>query len=148
MKKILPVLFFFIAANTFAQKLKDIPPAPPPPPIVVSNDKDVVFQKVEVEAAFPGGREAWIKFLQKNLKTNVPAKNGAPVGTYTVIVRFLVEKDGKISEVVIETDPGYGTGEEAIRVIKKSPKWKHGMQNGVPVGSIKRQPISFLVERN
>jgi protein TonB len=49
----------------------------------------------------------------------VPVDNGAPAGRYTVVLSFIVDKSGNISEINAENDPGYGTKEEAMRVLKK-----------------------------
>ncbi|MFX8523828.1 energy transducer TonB, partial [Acinetobacter baumannii] len=73
---------------------------------------------------------AWAKYLERNLNRDLPVENGAPPGQYTVIVSFIVSKDGSISDVTAENDPGYGTKAEAIRVIAKGPKWKPAVQNG------------------
>jgi protein TonB len=102
---------------------------------------EVIYTKVDKEAQFRG----WAEYLQKNLKANVPIKKGAPNGTYTVIVDFIVSKDGTISDTKAETNFGYGMEEEVIRVIKKGPKWIPGSQNGRFVNSYRRQPITFLV---
>ncbi len=104
-----------------------------------------VYEKVEIEAAFPGGADAWRLYLQQNLKANVPVKNGAPAGEYKVIVRFIVSTDGKITAVEAETDYGHGMEKEVIRIIKKGPKWLPAMQNGKSVNAYRRQPITFLV---
>ncbi len=104
-----------------------------------------VFEKVEVEAAFPGGVDAWRLYLQQNLKANVPVKKGAPAGAYKVIVKFIVSTDGQITDVEAETDYGFGMEKEVIRIIKKGPKWLPAMQNGKSVNAYRRQPITFLV---
>ena len=108
-------------------------------------DENKVFNKVEVEAAFPGGEAAWRRYLQNNLDANTPVDNGAPEGTYTVIVRFIVSKDGSISDVEAETKHGYGMEEEAKKIIKKGPKWTPALQNGRNVNAYRRQPITFVV---
>ena len=108
-------------------------------------DDNQVFTKVEVDAEFPGGMGAWAKFLQRNLDADVPVNNGAPVGTYRVIIRFIVGKDGSASDIQPETSFGYGMEEEAIRAIKKAPKWTPAIQNGRNVNAYKRQPITFVV---
>lgn len=54
-------------------------------------DSVKVFEKVEVEAEFPGGVQAWRGFLERNLNAQVPADKGAPAGSYTVVVRFIVD---------------------------------------------------------
>ncbi|MEQ1554557.1 MAG: energy transducer TonB, partial [Ferruginibacter sp.] len=114
-----------------------------PPVKVVEEDK--VFQKVEIEAEYPGGAGAWRKYLERNLSGDVATSAGAPTGVYQVIVRFIVGKDGEIRDVVAETNHGYGMEEEAVKAIKKGPKWSPGIQNGNQVTSIKRQPITFQV---
>jgi protein TonB len=108
-------------------------------------DDNTVFTKVEVDAEFPGGPGAWAKFLSKNLDPQVPVDAGAPVGTYRVIIRFIVSKDGTASDVEAETNFGYGMEDEAIRAIKKAPKWTPALQNGRNVNAYKRQPITFVV---
>ena len=148
MKKILLVLTLFVATNTFAQTEEVKVPKPPPQLPIEDNedsDDDDIFQKVEVESEFVGGAKAWREFLQKNLNADVPANKKAKAGIYTVIVAFVVNRDGTLSNFKLETNPGYGTGEEVLRVMKKSPKWKPGYQNGIRVSSLKRQPISFQV---
>ena len=112
-------------------------------PKVVEEDK--IFTKVEIEAEYPGGQGAWGNYLRKNLNGQVASDNSAPSGTYTVIVRFIVAKDGSISDVTPETSVGFGMEQEAVRVIKKGPNWKPAQQNGNIVKAYRRQPISFVV---
>lgn len=109
------------------------------------DDEGKIFNKVEVEAEFPGGNAAWSRYLKNNLNANTPVDNGASEGTYTVIVRFIVSKDGSISDVVAETKHGYGMEAEAIKIIKKGPSWKPALQNGRNVNAYRRQPITFVV---
>jgi protein TonB len=111
-----------------------------------SNDEDKIFTKVENEAAFPGGEAAWRRFLEKNLNASTPIDNGAPEGTYQVIVKFIVSKDGSISDVQAESKHGYGMEDEAVKVIKRGPKWKPALQNGRNVNAYRRQPITFVVQ--
>lgn len=106
---------------------------------------DSVFTREEKEATFPGGDAAWRAFLGRNLNVEVPANNRAPSGVYTVVVKFIVTKDGTLSDVFAETYVGYGVEVEAIRVIKKSPQWLPAKQYGRFVNAYRRQPISFSV---
>lgn len=108
-------------------------------------DYDKVFTVVQNPAEFPGGQSAWGKYLERNLNRDLPVENGAPPGKYTVIVSFIVSKDGSISDVTAENDPGYGTKAEAMRVITKGPKWKPAVQNGRNVIYRNRQSITFVV---
>lgn len=110
-------------------------------------DEDVVFSRVEQEAEFPGGTAAWRQFLMKNLNAAIPARNGAPAGTYKVLVQFLVSKTGEISGIRALTNHGYGMEQEVIRVIKLGPKWKPAWQNGRCVNAYRKQPVVFLIEK-
>ena len=83
--------------------------------------------------------------MERNLDSDLPVSNGAPAGKYTVVVSFLVDKNGVISDVVAENDPGYGTKAEAVRVITKGPNWKPAIQNGNKVIYRHKQSISFMV---
>ncbi|MDD2794112.1 MAG: energy transducer TonB [Sediminibacterium sp.] len=108
-------------------------------------EDETIFYTVQIAAAFPGGKEEWVKFLEKNLNSTIPLENGAPSGKYTVIISFIVSKDGSISDVVAENDPGWGTKAEAVRVIAKGPKWTPAVQNGRNVIYRHRQSITFMV---
>jgi TonB-dependent SusC/RagA subfamily outer membrane receptor len=104
-----------------------------------------VFTKVEKPAQFPGGNAGWIKYLERNLNRDIPVMRGGPVGKYTVILSFLVEEDGSVSHVSALNDPGYGTVDEAIRVIEKGPRWIPAEQNGKKVMYLVKQTVSFAI---
>lgn len=106
---------------------------------------DVVFERAEIEAYFPGGIAAWQQFLKNNLNPMVPIDNGAPAGRYVVYVQFIVDKNGKISDVVALTNHGYGMEQEVIRIIKKSGDWSPAIQNQRPVKAYRKQPVTFEV---
>lgn len=108
-------------------------------------DYNKVFTVVQIPAEYPGGLAAWNKYLERNLNSNAPVDNGAPAGRYTVILSFIVDKTGNISEINAENDPGYGTKEEAVRVLKKGGGWKAAVQNGRNVIYRHRQSITFQV---
>lgn len=101
--------------------------------------------KPEIPASFPGGKAAWLKYLERNLNIDLPVKKGGPPGTYTVIVQFTVHEDGFLSNIKALNNPGYGTAEEAVRVITKGPKWEPAQQNGKKVASIVKQSITFVI---
>lgn len=105
-------------------------------------DENQVFTKVEIEARFAGD---WSRFLQRTLNAETPVNNGAPAGQYTVIVQFIVDKQGAISDVKALTNHGYGMEEEAVRAIKKAQKWEPAVQNGRQVNAYRKQPITFVV---
>jgi hypothetical protein len=105
-----------------------------------------VFDKVEKEASFPDGVTAWRKFLERNVNPEVPANNYAPPGTYTVIVQFIVDKNGTISEIKPLTKHGFGMEEEVLRVIKMGPNWLPATIDGKPVKAYRKQPLTFQVD--
>jgi protein TonB len=109
-------------------------------------DYEGIFNVVQIPAQFPGGLPAWSRYLERNLNSTLPVENGAPPGKYTVFVTFIVDKSGNISEVKAENDPGYGTKEEAIRVIQKGPAWTPAIQNGRKVIYRHKQGITFQVQ--
>lgn len=110
------------------------------------DDENKIFEKVEIEAKFPGGDAAWKKYLERNLSNFNPADNGAPAGTYTVYVQFVVDKDGNISDVRALTNYGYGMEDQAVKVIKRGPSWEPAIQNGRKVKAYRKQPITFVVQ--
>lgn len=104
-----------------------------------------IFEKVEVEASFPGGEQGWREFLEQNLDAAVPVKNRAPAGKYTVMIQFVVNKEGKISNIKPLTHLGFGMEPEVMRILRKSPKWVPAIMNGKPVNAYRRQPVTFMV---
>ncbi len=108
-------------------------------------DYDKTFTKVEIESEFPGGAGAWLRYLNKNLRYPDDAVNNEIQGT--VVVQFIVDKEGNVSDVQAISGPeSGGLREEAVRVIKKSGKWTPAVQNGRQVKSYKKQPIVFKLE--
>lgn len=110
------------------------------------DDENAIVTFVQIDAAFPGGQDAWLNYLRNNLRGEIPVDNGATAGKYTVVVRFVVSLDGSVSDVKCENDPGFGMCEEAVRVIKKTKNWTPAINNGKHVNAYRRQPVIFLVE--
>lgn len=106
-----------------------------------------IFRPVETEASFPGGKAEWTKYLQKNLNADVAVKKKAPAGSYEVVIQFIVNKDGTVDSIKALTNHGYGMEEEAMRVIRKGPKWTPAFQNGKIVRAFKRQSIIFFLPK-
>jgi protein TonB len=106
------------------------------------NTEPEIFRDVQVHAKFNGN---WEKFLLRYLNGNVPIDNGAPVGRYKVTIEFVVDKEGKVSDLKAISNAGYGMEQEAIRVLKKSDKWDPAIQNGYPVKAYRQQSIVFEV---
>ncbi len=102
---------------------------------------DEVFNFVEQQPVYPGGMAAFYVYIQKNLKYPSRARRMGIEGK--VFVQFVVDKKGFISEVKAVKGIGAGCNEEAVRVIKSSPKWKAGKQRGKAVKVRMMLPITF-----
>ncbi|HMK27060.1 MAG TPA: energy transducer TonB [Chitinophagaceae bacterium] len=125
-----------------------------PKPGDLDGDKGIVQPKNEPESDEPRAIVDiparfvldWKKFLIKNLKAETPVDNGAGVGRYTVVIQFVVDKEGNVSDIKALTNHGYGMEEEALRVIKKSPQWEPAIYNGYKVKAYHKQMITFDVQ--
>lgn len=117
-----------------------------------SKDTVGVFEEVEEEAAFPGGDTAWRSFLIHNLNVDkisdlvkIPPKK--KVFTQTIVVRFIVCKDGSLCEIKAEKKGQAPLKAEAERVIRNSPNWIPAVVKGKNVKAYRRQPITFQFEQ-
>jgi TonB-dependent SusC/RagA subfamily outer membrane receptor len=99
-----------------------------------------------IPAEFPGGLSAWAKYLERNLDRDIAFKKGATPGRYTVVLLFDISEDGTISNVQAQNDPGFGTKEEAINLILKSPKWTPALKDGKRVSYTHKETIHFFVK--
>ena len=102
---------------------------------------DKPFDVVEQMPEFPGGKEALMKFISENVKYPKEAEEKGLQGR--VVVRYVIEKDGSISEVEIAKSVNEYLDAEAIRVVNAMPKWKPGKQNGKPVRVKFTLPVTF-----
>ena len=107
-----------------------------------------IFTKTQTPPEFSGGKEAWLKYLQHNLNTDIPVQKGCPTGKYIDTLNFIVNADGSLHNVQSKNNPGYGTKEEAERVLKASPNWKPAIQNGIPVVAKHQITITFVVSED
>ncbi len=112
---------------------------------VISKDNRV-YTNAEIPAVYKNGERDWALFLSINTKSNLPQKANVRPGRYQVMVRFVIEKDGRLSNIVCEDNPGMGICEEVKRVIQLSKKWKPATVLGVPVKSTRRQLFTFELE--
>jgi periplasmic protein TonB len=114
-------------------------------------DKEA-FTSVQIEASFPGGVNAWKQYLERNLKVKLGEKYikippGQKSARQTVIVSFVVDPKGNVSDVKAENenDVHPKLAEEAVRVIKKGPRWMPAQLNGENVQYRQRQTITWVV---
>ena len=105
---------------------------------------DEIFVVVENNPEFPGGEQARLKFFQKNLVYPKAAKEKEIQGK--VIISFIVEKDGSITNIKVEKGVDSLLDAEALRVVKLMPKWKPGTQRGIPVRCSYRIPVVFVLQ--
>lgn len=102
---------------------------------------DMVFDVVEVMPQFPGGQIAMLKYIMENMKYPEQAMKEGIQGR--VAVRFIVEKDGSISNVRPIHSVHPLLNKEAVRVVESMPKWTPGKQNGKPVRVRYNLPVMF-----
>ena len=118
--------------------------APPPPPAPKPEVATKVFDVVEEMPSFPGGQGALMQYLASNIKYPVVAQENGVQGR--VIVSFVVERDGSISDVKVARSVDPSLDREAQRVVKSMPKWKPGKQNGSAVRVKYTVPVVFRLQ--
>ena len=106
--------------------------------------EETIFTVVEQQPEFPGGGSALGQWLGKNIRYPAAAQRANIAGK--VYISFVVNTDGSIQDVTILKGLGFGTDEEAQRVVKSMPKWRPGKQSGRPVRVKFNLPISFTLE--
>ncbi|MBQ2491199.1 MAG: energy transducer TonB [Muribaculaceae bacterium] len=111
---------------------------------VVSQSKQNVYDVVEQMPEFPGGMPAMIEFLQTNLNYPKDAKKQKVGGR--VLVMFVVETDGSMSNVRVAKKIFPSLDAEALRVVKAMPKWNPGKEKGKPVRVNFAIPIVFSLK--
>ncbi|MBR6330630.1 MAG: energy transducer TonB [Bacteroidales bacterium] len=104
-------------------------------------EEEEIFVFVEEYPSFPGGEEALYKYLGESIKYPDVARDNNITGT--VIIRFVVEKDGSITKAAVAREIGGGCGKEALRVVNAMPKWKPGKQSGKAVRTEFTLPVQF-----
>ncbi len=114
-------------------------------PKVVAEDEDKVFTKVEIEASFPGGDAGWARYVKKAIEANIDELTEAGESG-TCRVRFIVSKDGTVSNVEATTMKGTKLAEIAVNAIRKGPPWKPAQQNGRQVNAYREQPVTFTIQ--
>ncbi|WEK20948.1 MAG: TonB family protein [Candidatus Pedobacter colombiensis] len=102
-----------------------------------------VFVSLEVQPTFPGGMDKFYKYLSKSIRYPAMAQENNIQGK--VFLSFIIEKNGTLTDIKVERKLGYGTDEEAVRVLSASPKWIAGVQNGKFVRVKYNIPISFAM---
>ena len=122
---------------------EDMPPPPPPKEARNSQDQDLIHNSAGIteKPDYPGGIEEFYKFVGKNYTISKEMQDAKVKGR--VYLTFIVEKDGSITDIRNIRDFGYGSGEEAIRVMKLSPKWTPGKINNDNVRVMYSLPLTI-----
>ncbi|MDY5671041.1 MAG: energy transducer TonB [Segatella copri] len=118
--------------------------APPPPPAPKPEVATKVFDVVEEMPSFPGGNAALMSYLNSNTKYPVVAQENGVQGR--VIISFVVERDGSISDVKVARSVDPSLDREAQRVVKSMPRWTPGKQNGQTVRVKYTVPVVFRLQ--
>ncbi|WP_281310527.1 energy transducer TonB [Flavobacterium flavigenum] len=131
MKKFLILILICCVQNVFSQSKKTEKTIP--------EDENTIYNTagLDEQPQFPGGIEEFYKFLN----TNFVIPQDKPKLKGKIYTTFIVEKDGSLSDIKVLRDLGFGTKEEAIRVLNSSPKWTPGKQNGKLVRVLFSAPI-------
>lgn len=119
--------------------------APPKPKDSVEKDENHIYEWVQEKPSFPGREEVRLKWLQENISYPSAAAEANIQGTVTV--RFVVEKDGSISNVKIVRGVHLLLDDEAMRLTANMPKWEPGKANGKAARAYFTQPINFVLRK-
>ena len=127
-------------ANGEVLKIKEVVAQPEPKPEVETK----IFEVVEQMPTFPGGDAALMEFLRKNVVYPVVAQENGVQGR--VVISFVVERDGSITDVKVARSVDPSLDREAARVVKSMPNWIPGKQNGSSVRVKYNVPVSFRLQ--
>ena len=127
-------------ANGEVLKAKEVIAQPEPPKV----EETKVFDVVEQMPSFPGGPTALMTYLSQNTKYPVVAQENGVQGR--VVVSFVVERDGSITDVRVVRSVDPSLDKEATRVVKSMPNWIPGKQNGSTVRVKYNVPVSFKLQ--
>lgn len=110
----------------------------------LNKPEDKVEYPDELEASFPGGDKAWVKYLTKQLEKDNPASKSFHGGH--VFINFMVDTDGSIKDIYLSRSVEYILDETSLKIISESPNWHPAFQNGKHVKAYRRQPLTFIQE--
>lgn len=105
---------------------------------------DTIYDVVDVMPEYPGGMPALMNYIATNVQYPTEAKDHNIEGR--VMVGFVIEKDGSVTDVEVLRSIGYGCDQEAIRVVNGMPRWQPGIKDGQPVRVHFNLPFSFRLQ--
>ncbi|UBM60073.1 M56 family metallopeptidase [Marinilongibacter aquaticus] len=144
---VVPLLVaMLVVANACRENI--VPEASNPDPLSLKEDNktfdDQIFTVVEESPQFPGGLKAMYKYIADEIKYPSRAQKANISGR--VFLKFVVDKDGYVTNPTVLKGIGFGCDEEAIRVVKNFPRWQPGSQNGQHVNVYFTMPITFELD--
>jgi len=146
-----PILVVLLIALSSCGKSKntepgssEIAPPPPPPPPPVTLPADSVYQSADEMPLFPGGDAALLKYISNNTVYPPVAKTKGIQGK--TIIRFVVDSTGNVGNATIIKGADPLLDEEALRVVRKLPKFKPGIKDGRAVAVYYMIPINFTLK--
>lgn len=104
-----------------------------------TQDTASIYMQLDEDPEYPGGLDALMNYLNRNI--HMPSKAIRAEVDGRVLVSFVVERDGRVGDITILEDPGYGCGKAVAKVIKKMPRWKPGKLGGKAVRTMFRLPV-------
>lgn len=161
-KVVIYALFFLAESVIFSPVLAQVKPIPPPPPLLIEKEEEVFIYSSLYTPRFPGCENEYsddaakeicaenklISFYKRNVKYPTKAVDAAVIGE--VVVSFIIEKDGSVTNAKIEKDIGYGFGEEVWRVTnlmeRQGLKWIPGPARGRAMRFLKKVEFEFTEE--
>ena len=105
--------------------------------------EDKVYKRVDIMPSYPGGTEAILAFIAENIQYPKDALEAGKQGT--VVCEFVINKDGRFSDIRVVRGLSPSLDKEAIRVIKSFPKWEPGKNEGKVVRVLYTLPINFRI---
>lgn len=126
------------------EKAQDVPPPPQMPAAPPQEEVEEIFEFVEEPTEFPGGQAELQKYLGKSIRYPEIAIDNGIQGR--VVVTFVIEKNGKPSNVKVVRSVDPSLDKEAIRVVEAMPAWKPGKQQGKAVRQRFNLPVVFRLQ--
>ena len=136
MKKLITLLLFFTTSLFYAQDLNIDTP-------MGSSGDDPIYNSagLQVQPEYPGGMAAFYDYFHSKLKKD--QLKDVQEEKLRVIITFVVEKNGSVTNIKVLRDPGYGIKEQSLKILQSMSKWKPGQQDGKPVRAQFTLPITI-----
>lgn len=104
-----------------------------------------IYDKVEIEASFPGGINAWTEYVTKAILAEVDKFKKSDYGT--VLIKFIVNTKGQVSDVQATNMKRSRLAKVAVRAIENGPRWNPAIQDGIKVNAFRIQPVTLMEQK-